>query len=81
MLERNEFSTFEVMKILGISCARIREWIDGEFICPSIQLSPKQGVKSIFSRWDLYGIELFKRYVNSGISRSQSSDIFTQWIL
>ena len=54
------FSTLYVVKILGISRGRIREWTDKGFIEPS-KPSSGQGKRNEFTRWELYGIEVFRR--------------------
>ena len=57
---RNEFSTLDVVRILGITRGRIREWIDEGYIYPSIQESRGQGLKNVFSRWDFMELNYFE---------------------
>lgn len=70
---KQEFTTFDIAKILGIKRNCIQPWIDGSFIVPSIQKSTRRGTKNIFSREDLYRIRLFQQLLDSGISRGEAS--------
>ncbi|MFC1607144.1 MerR family transcriptional regulator [Candidatus Latescibacterota bacterium] len=72
------YSTLDVVKILGISRGRIREWTDEGFITPSTP-SAGQGKRNGFSRWDLYGIELFRRIIEKGYSRKNATKYYVEW--
>lgn len=70
--QTQEFSTFDVMKILGIKRERLREWANQGFIQPT---SPAegQGTKAVFTILDIYKIAVFKRLVEAGINRRIAS--------
>ncbi len=74
------FSTFDVSKLLGIDRGRIREWIDKDFITPSIEKSKGQGKKNLFSLLDVYGIVLFTSLLNMGLSREKASSFFHHFV-
>ncbi|MFC1512106.1 MerR family transcriptional regulator [Candidatus Latescibacterota bacterium] len=76
---KNEFSTLDVIKILGITRNRIREWLREGYVWPSISESSGQGVKNVFSRWDLYAIELFKRLISTGMNRWEAHRFLHGW--
>lgn len=74
------FSTLNVAKILKIERERLRDWIDREFIVPSIQKSKRQGDRSLFSVTDIYGIALFRMLVeNVKMSRREASVFIKKW--
>lgn len=73
---RNEFSRFDLAKILHVTHERIKDWQDRGFISPSIKLSRGQGDKNIFSREDVYTIAAFKFLVTQwGISRKKAKEM------
>lgn len=65
----DEFSTLDIVRILGIPRERLREWLNHGFIRPSIQEAKGQGTKALFSRNDLYLIAMFRDLVETGLSR------------
>jgi len=69
---KSSFTTTDIVKRLGISFGRIREWIVGGYVKPSVP-SPGQGKPAEFSLWDLYMIELFRHLVDMGLSRELAS--------
>ena len=66
---KTSFTTFEIKKIFEIPQGRLREWIDGGFITPSIQKASGHGTKNLFSKIDLYGIRVFMQMIDSGVNR------------
>ena len=62
------FSTLQIEKGLEIPRERLREWIIRGFIKPS-HPSPGQGIKTEFSRLDVYKVALFRNLIDLGISR------------
>ena len=76
---RNEYSTLDIVKALEIPRERLRDWMSREFIIPSVQ-SEGQGTKAIFTRYDIYGIALFKKMVESGLSRTVAGDWVNNFI-
>jgi hypothetical protein len=67
----NFYSTFAVSRILKIPVPRLQEWIRLGFIFPS-QASSGRGSKALFSRADLYGIQLFLELLDSGLNRADA---------
>jgi hypothetical protein len=65
----DEFSTFDISRILDIPGPRLRQWIELGFVKPSIRKALGKGTKAIFSRSDLYRIDLFRGLVDQGHSR------------
>lgn len=63
-----EFSTLDIVKLMGISRERLRVWMDKGFIRPSIQKAEKRGEKNLFSKVDLYIIGLFRYLLDKGLS-------------
>ncbi len=66
---KKEFTTFDIARILNLNRNSLQTWLDGHFIKPSIQQASRQGTKNIFSREDLYQIQLFMDLLNAGFSR------------
>lgn len=75
------FSTFDVLRILDLKRGRLTQWIKGNFIPKGIQLRWGHGFKTVFRLYDLYGIALFKQFVDSGLGRKVSSRYvkFVDW--
>jgi hypothetical protein len=67
-----EFSTFDVIKLLGVKRERLREWMNQGFIMPTIPASGI-GSKAIFSILDIYKIAVFKILVDAGMNRRKAS--------
>lgn len=67
---RDEFSTFDIVKALGIERERLREWMNRSFIKPTIP-APGQGKKAVFTRLDVYAVELFRQLVSAGLDRNR----------
>jgi hypothetical protein len=75
---KEEFSTLDIVKGMGIPRERLREWMTRGFISPSIQAAQGQGTKALFSRADLYRIGLFKYLVERGFMRHAASGYVNQ---
>ena len=54
----DEYSTFQVSRILEIDRTRLQEWINRGFFAPHRKAAGK-GTKAVFTREDLYRLELF----------------------
>jgi len=65
---RDEFSTLDIVKALEIQRERLREWMVQEFIKPTVSASGK-GTRALFTRKDVYCVELFRQLVDIGINR------------
>ena len=74
-----DFTTFEVMEILGISRGKLREWMNSLMIKPSIEEATGRGTASIFSRWDVYGLAIMNRHLGSPWSTLTGFSFFQQW--
>ena len=72
---REQYSTLDICKALGITRERLRDWMNRGFIKPSIQEAKGQGTKALFSRNDVYLIMLFLTLIWNGINRKESSGI------
>lgn len=68
---RNEFSTFDIVKALRIPRERLREWMNRDFIKPT-RSADGQGTRAVFTRQDVYGIELFRQFIERGLARDQA---------
>jgi len=77
---RNQFSTFDIIKALGIPRERLRNWQKADFIKPTYA-SLGQGQRATFTRWDVYGIELFRMLLlDVGIIRKTAADYVKEFI-
>lgn len=73
-----EYTTTDIMK-LGIKRERLKDWMERNFITPSIQKASGQGTKNIFSIYDLYTIKLFEFLVENGFSR-EDAGLRIKWL-
>ncbi len=64
-----EITAPKFLKPLKIKRNTFQDWLDRELIVPSIQRSTKQGEPNIFTKNDVYCIQLFKRLIEQGITR------------
>lgn len=69
---RKEFSTLDIVKALGITRERLRDWINQSFITAKIA-AEGHGTKAIFTVNDVYGIAFFRFLVESGFNRSAAA--------
>jgi hypothetical protein len=68
-MERDEFSTLDIVKALGdLGRERLRDWMDQGFVRPGVPASGR-GTKAVFTRAEVYGVALFKLLVERGINR------------
>jgi hypothetical protein len=68
---KNEFSTLDIVKALDIPRERLREWMNRSYIVPTTP-TQGQGKKSVFTRQDVYGVQLFRQLVDFGMERDQA---------
>lgn len=70
------FSTFDIERILKIKRTRLQEWLNqkNRFIVPS-QRSGGRGIRALFSKEDVYGIQLFIELLNMNLDRLEASHI------
>lgn len=74
MTRKQEFSTFDVLKILEIKRERLREWVNQGFIIPNAP-AEGQGTKAVFKILDIYKIAVFKKLIEAGINRRIASSM------
>lgn len=74
MDKRNAFSSNHVAKALNIEPERLRQWIRLGFVTPNTP-AKGQGSRGIFTRGDVYSVELFRRLLDLGISRSYTASL------
>jgi hypothetical protein len=72
---KNEFSTFDIVKRLGINRNTLQSAIAGGYVVPDIQkASKKDGTRSKFSREGLYTVSLFFKLIQFGRSRFEARE-------
>jgi hypothetical protein len=74
-LEKESYSTMEICSLLAIRKECLRVWLDEGYIEPSIQKGIGPGTKHIFSKTDVFDIEMFRRLVNLGLSRELAAEV------
>ena len=67
-----EFSTLDVCRIFNIPLRRLREWLERDYIKPSIEKARGRGTKTLFSHEDLEVIGIFVNLVDSGVERLEA---------
>jgi len=72
--QRDEFTTFDIIKALGIPRERLQDWINRDFIKPTIP-AEGQGTKAIFTIADVYCIALFSDFLTVGFNRKTASTL------
>jgi len=70
---KKHFTTFDIRELLGIQIDCLKDWMNRDYIQPSIQKASGQGTKNLFSQQDLTLIKLFKHLIEIGLSRSISA--------
>jgi hypothetical protein len=75
-MDREYFTTFEAIKIIGIKRERLKDWLERGFLKATRVEETGPGLKAYFDRWGLYMIRLFLHLVEHGISRREAS----RWI-
>ncbi len=73
------YSTYDVSRILGIPRERLKDWINHDYIYPSIHKAKGKGTSNAFSQWDLYGIALFEKLLWLGLSRESACKFYYSW--
>lgn len=74
-MNQDSYSTKDIIRILGVKKGRLRQWVDNDFIKPSIAHSPGTGRKALYSRKDILLIGLFDKLLSIGIDRHTASEI------
>ena len=70
-MEKN-ITTFEIRNAFDIKYGRLREWIDKEYIKPSILKASSAHERHKFSKEDVYYILLFDYLLRTGFSRKEA---------
>jgi len=69
---RNEYSTLDIVKALDIPRERLRDWMNKGFVKPT-KPAEGQGTKAIFTRYDVYNVELFRKLIAFGLNRKDAA--------
>ena len=64
-----EFLASDVEKICEVKINRMQVWLEHEWITPSVQQASGHGTRNVYDEADLCRIALFKKAVESGLSR------------
>ena len=77
------YTTTDIQRILDIKKQRLRQWTKLGYVEPTTA-STGSGVKSFFSKFQVYQISLFKKLVELGLNRWISAQFaqkldFTEW--
>ena len=80
------FSTGDVVKITGVSRSKLQQWIESGFLEPSAQKASNQETsdhetRTLWNTTDLYTIAIFKKIVESGLTRGKVSEFLSKGIL
>lgn len=76
---KTEFSTFDIIKALGIPRERLKDWMSKGYAKPSIPAKGK-GTKAVFYRIDVYTIALFRHLVEDRhFTRDVASWVANHW--
>jgi hypothetical protein len=65
----DQFTTFDIAKILGIKRSSLQQWIDFRFVEPSIARAEGRGTKNLFSAEDVFRIAVFRELYSAGLSQ------------
>ena len=69
---KTEFSTFDIVKGLDIQRGRLREWMNYEFISPSVK-ADGQGTRAVFNLFDVQCVALFRNLIEYGFNREAAA--------
>jgi len=69
---KDEFSTLDIVKALGIPRERLRDWMDRKYITPTTVADGK-GTRAIFTLSDVYAVALFRSLTRYGLKRSEAA--------
>jgi hypothetical protein len=78
---KDEFSTFDIVKILGIPRMRLKDWMDQGYAVPS-KLAEGKGTRAKFKLLDVYALSLFCHLVQDmHFSRQEAAWFSRAWRL
>ena len=67
------YTTFDVVRILGIKMERLQDWLKRGYIQPVHEEAVGRGIKKYFGRLELYVIKAFQYMVENGITRAEAA--------
>jgi DNA-binding transcriptional MerR regulator len=70
-----KFTTFDIVKKLGVHRSSLKQWMERDLIRPSIQKADGQGTKNLFSLEDLYRIGVFRAFCSTGFGQKEASEM------
>lgn len=68
-----EYQAKHVEAVTGVKRLRLNQWMEKGYFSPSIYKASQTGERNLYSLDDLYYITLFKKLVESGLSRSMTA--------
>ncbi|WP_321419359.1 MerR family transcriptional regulator [uncultured Desulfobacter sp.] len=78
-LNKPDYTTPELIKVIGVTRARLQQWVERGYVGPSIQKASGQGVKNLYSINDLYKVAAFKHLIEFGFSRERAGSIIGKY--
>ncbi len=72
--QTESFQAAEVTRITGVKRTRLQQWLEKGWIAPSIQAADGHGTRNLYTRHDLYTVELFKKIIEYGLSRRTAGE-------
>ena len=78
-INQKKYTTPELIKVIGVTRARLQQWVERGYVGPSIQKASGQGVKNLYSVGDLYKIAIFKHLIEFGFSRDRAESILGKY--
>jgi hypothetical protein len=69
---KKEFSTSDIKKALGIPRERLKDWMNNGYIKATIPAKGR-GTKAIFTKVDMYFVELFSDLIKKGFKRDRAA--------
>ena len=70
---RDAFSTLDIVKAFGIPRERLRKWMEMGFVGPT-EPAKGRGTKAVFTRVDVYCVELFRHLLDCGFNREVAAE-------
>jgi hypothetical protein len=75
-----QYTTFDIVRQLGINRGRLREWMNGGFTSPSVRTAVGVGTKALFDDIDILGMLTFKTLIEDHkIARSEAAQMVKEW--
>lgn len=73
---KKQFSTFDIIKALGIKRERLRAWMKKGYVYPHMP-SPGQGQSALFTIYEVFGIALFDKLLKNGFKRETAAEYYS----